>query len=96
MSVTIPLQSIALTPSSCISIDSLSGQDYENFLAERGKSRSRVTYYPGTLEIVSPLPLHERPHRIIAVIVTKIFKSVTYFCRVSIFPSIRVRIVSRG
>lgn len=74
MSVTVPIQSIELTPGSCISIDSLSWQDYENFLAERGKSRSRVAYYRGTLEIVFPLAFPERVHRIIASIVTAILE----------------------
>ncbi|MEG3439094.1 Uma2 family endonuclease [Pannus brasiliensis CCIBt3594] len=72
MSVSVPIQSIELTPGSCISIDSLSWRDYETFLAERGERRYRVAYYRGTLEIVSPLPLHERPHRLIADIVKTI------------------------
>lgn len=67
MSVTVPIKTIALTPGSHITIPNLSWQDFEQILIDLGeKRRSRVTYFQGTLEIMSPLALHERPHRIIA------------------------------
>lgn len=67
MSVTVPIQTIKLTPGSHITISNLSWEDFEQILIELGEKRSsRVTYYQGTLEIMSPLALHERPHRIIA------------------------------
>ncbi|MDZ7958884.1 MAG: Uma2 family endonuclease [Aulosira sp. DedQUE10] len=70
MSVTVPIQAIELTPGSQIIISNLSWQDFEQILTDLGEKRSRrVTYYRGTLEIMSPLALHERPHRIIADIV---------------------------
>ena len=73
MSVTIPIRAIELTPGSMISIHNLSWQDFEQVLAELGEQRStRIAYYRGTLEIMSPLALHERPHRIIADIVKAI------------------------
>jgi Uma2 family endonuclease len=73
MSVTVPIQAIELTPGSQITISNLSWQDFEQILTDLGEKRSsRVTYYRGTLEIMSPLALHERPHRIIAYIVTTI------------------------
>lgn len=73
MTVTIPIRAIELTPGSTISIHELSWQDFEQILAELGEQRNtRMTYYRGTLEIMSPLALHERPHRIIAYIVTTI------------------------
>jgi Uma2 family endonuclease len=73
MSVTIPIRAIELTPGSMISIHNLSWQDFEQLLAELGEKRStRIAYYRGTLEIMSPLALHERPHRIIADIVKAI------------------------
>jgi Uma2 family endonuclease len=73
MSVTVPLQSLELTPGGHLVIHSLSWDDYETFLAEWSQhNRSRVTYYRGELEIVSPLPIHERAHRIIADIVKTI------------------------
>lgn len=73
MSVTVPIQAIELTPGSQITISNLSWQDFEQILTDLGEKRSsHVTYYRGTLEIMSPLALHERPHRIIADIVKAI------------------------
>ena len=67
MSITVPVQTIKLTPGSQITIPNLSWQDFEQILIDLGEKRnSRITYYRGTLEIMSPLALHERPHRIIA------------------------------
>ena len=75
MTTTIPVSAIELTPGSAISIHNLSWQDFENILNELGEQRRvRVTYYQGKLEIVSPLALHERPHRIIADIVKAILE----------------------
>ena len=76
MSVTIPIQAIELTPGSHISIHNLSWQDFETILTNLGEKRNtRVAYYQGTLDIMSPLAIHERPHRIIAYIVTAILDS---------------------
>jgi Uma2 family endonuclease len=73
MTVTIPLRAIELTPGSLISIHDVSWQDFEALLTELPESRStRIAYYRGTLEIMSPLASHERPHRIIGYIVTAI------------------------
>ncbi|QIR36914.1 Uma2 family endonuclease [Tolypothrix sp. PCC 7910] len=73
MSVSVPIQAIELTPGSQIMISNLSWQDFEQILTDLGEKRSsRVTYYRGILEIMSPLALHERPHRIIADIVKAI------------------------
>ncbi len=76
MSVTIPIQAIELTPGSHISIHNLSWQDFETILDNLGEKRNtRVAYYQGTLDIMSPLAIHERPHRIIADIVKTILDS---------------------
>ena len=76
MSVTIPIQAIKLSPGSHISIHNLSWQDFETILTNLGEKRNtRVAYYQGILDIMSPLALHERPHRIIASIVTAILDS---------------------
>ncbi|MFE1746290.1 Uma2 family endonuclease [Coleofasciculus sp. H7-2] len=73
MTVTIPIRGIELSPGSMITIHNLSWQDFEEILTELGEKRStRIAYYRGTLEIMSPLALHERPHRIIAYILTTI------------------------
>ncbi|NBD15515.1 MAG: Uma2 family endonuclease [Cyanobacteria bacterium] len=75
MTFTIPLQTIKLTPGSQISISNLSWQDFETILTELGEKRStRLAYYRGTLELMSPQALHERPHRIIADIVKAILE----------------------
>ncbi len=75
MTLTVPLKTIQLAPGSLITIDSISWSDFENVLAELGeKRRVRLTYYQGRLEIMSPLAIHERPHRIIADIVKKILE----------------------
>ena len=70
MTITIPINTIELTPGSSISIHNLSWQDFETILTDLGEDRpTRIAYYQGTLEIMSPLARHERPHRIIADIV---------------------------
>ncbi|MDJ0618699.1 MAG: Uma2 family endonuclease [Calothrix sp. MO_192.B10] len=75
MTVTIPIQAIELAPGSQIAIHNLSWQDFEQLLQDLGQKRNtRVAYYQGTLEIMSPLALHERPHRIIAYIITTILQ----------------------
>jgi Uma2 family endonuclease len=76
MTVTIPIQSIKLSPGSQISINNLSWQDFERLLLDLGEKRNtRIAYYRGTLEIMSPLVLHERPHRIIAYIIITILEA---------------------
>ena len=76
MTVTIPISAIELAPGSHIAIHNLSWQDFERLLEDLGEGRStRVAYYRGTLEIMSPLAIHERPHRIIADIVKAILDS---------------------
>lgn len=76
MTITIPIRAIELTPGSMISIHNLSWQEFEQILIELGEQRrTRIAYYQGTLEIMSPLVLHERPHRIIAYIVVTILET---------------------
>jgi Uma2 family endonuclease len=75
MTIAIPIQAIELAPGSQIAIHNLSWQDFERLLADLGEKRhTRIAYYRGTLEIMSPLALHERPHRIIAYIITTILE----------------------
>ena len=75
MSVTIPIQAIELNAGSQIRIYNLTWQDFEQLLLDADEKRNtRMTYYRGTLEIMSPLALHERPHRIIADIVKTILE----------------------
>ena len=73
MTTTIPIKAIELLPGSTIQINNISWQDFEAILAELNESSAtRKIYYRGKLEIMSPLALHERPHRIIADIVKTI------------------------
>ena len=76
MSVAIPIQSISLCEGSQVVIHSLTWQDFESILEELGEDRhTRAAYYNGTLEIMSPLSKHERPHRIAGYIVSAILDS---------------------
>ncbi|MDJ0535780.1 MAG: Uma2 family endonuclease [Xenococcaceae cyanobacterium MO_207.B15] len=75
MTFSVPIKTIKLAPGSLISIEDISWSDFENVLEELGEKRQvRLTYYQGKLEIMSPLAIHERPHRIIADIVKKILE----------------------
>lgn len=69
--VTIPIKKIQLNPGSTISIHDVTWEEFEAILEEREAEgiRTRIAYSKGILEIMSPLPAHERPHRIIGDIV---------------------------
>lgn len=74
MTVALPIQTIELSPGSHVLISGVTWEQYESLLEELGEDRRipRINYCNGTLELMSPLPAHERPHRIIAYIVTTI------------------------
>ncbi len=74
MAVTTPIKNIELSPGSHLLIPDVTWEQYEVLLNELGEERRtpRINYCNGTLELMSPLPAHERPHRIIAYIVTAI------------------------
>lgn len=75
MTVTIPIPNIKLTPGSEISISEVTWQNFEAILQDLGEKRhSKIAYFNNKLEIMSPLALHERPHRIIAYIVMTILE----------------------
>jgi Uma2 family endonuclease len=69
--VTIPIKNIQLNPGSLMTIHDVTWEQFEAILTEREAEgiRTRIAYIKGTLEIMSPLPIHERPHRIIGDIV---------------------------
>ncbi|MGK7918505.1 MAG: Uma2 family endonuclease [Trichodesmium sp.] len=71
MTVTIPINKIQLNPGSLITLNDLTWEQFEAFLEEKEaqKIKTRIAYIQGTLTIMSPLPAHERPHRIISDIV---------------------------
>lgn len=71
---TIPLKTIDLSPGSHLLLSDVTWEQYEALLKELGGDRHipRINYCNGTLELMAPLPAHERPHHIIAYIVTNI------------------------
>jgi Uma2 family endonuclease len=74
MTVAIPIKTIELSSGSHVLISGVTWEQYEELLAEMGEERRvpRINYCNGTLEIMSPLPAHERPHRMMADIVKAI------------------------
>ncbi|GAA6617709.1 Uma2 family endonuclease [Scytonema sp. NUACC26] len=71
ISVTIPIKNIQLNPGSKIAIHDITWEQFEAILEEREATgiKTRIAYSQGILEIMSPLPARERPHRIIGDIV---------------------------
>lgn len=71
MTITTPIKTIALSPGSHLLIPNVTWEQYEALLEELGEERRvpRINYCNGTLELMSPLPAHERPHRIISDVV---------------------------
>ncbi len=65
------LSTIEISPGSHLLIPGVTWAEYEGLLKELGADRRvpRINYCDGILEIMAPLPAHERPHRIIADIV---------------------------
>ncbi len=77
MPVTIPLRTISLSPGSHLLIDNVTWDQYEALLEEFGDTRRvpRINYCDGILEIMSPLPAHERPYRILAYITSQMLRA---------------------
>jgi Uma2 family endonuclease len=73
----ISIQQLQLAPGNRVSIQDVSWEQYEAILESLGNSRRtpRLIYSNRTLEIMSPLPAHERPNRIIADVVKVLFDS---------------------
>lgn len=69
--VTIPIRAMTLSPGSHLLIGNVSWAQYEALLTELGEDRKtpRINYCHSILELIAPLPIHERPNRIIADIV---------------------------
>ena len=72
--VRLPIKTLDLSPGSHVQIPEVTWEQYEALLEDLGEDRHipRINYCNGTLELMSPLPAHERPHRIIADIVKAI------------------------
>ncbi|MGB7249323.1 MAG: Uma2 family endonuclease [Phormidesmis sp.] len=75
--VTVPVRAMRLSPGSHILIEDVSWEQYEALLAELGDDRSvpRINYCHNTLELMAPLPMHERPNRMMADIVKTLLDS---------------------
>ncbi|MGB0562223.1 MAG: Uma2 family endonuclease [Spirulinaceae cyanobacterium] len=72
--VKLPITTVDLSPGSHLLIEDVPWEQYEAFLMDLGEERRvpRINYCNGILELMAPLPAHERLHRIIAYIVTAI------------------------
>ncbi|MBT9312259.1 Uma2 family endonuclease [Leptothoe kymatousa] len=75
--VTIPIHALKLSPGSHLLIENVSWEQYDALLTELGEERltPRINYCNNTLELMAPLPIHERPHRLIADIVKALLDS---------------------
>lgn len=71
-----PVSQIRLAPGSSVTIPDISWQEFEWILQEMGENRSaRVAYSQGTLEIMVPLPEHEKPKELIADLVKTMLRA---------------------
>ncbi|MEG4351161.1 Uma2 family endonuclease [Microcoleus sp. LAD1_D3] len=71
-----PVSQITLSPGSIVTIPNISWLEFESILQELGeKRRTRIAYSQSTLEIMVPLPEHERPKDLISDIVKILLKS---------------------
>ena len=71
-----PISQIRLAPGSTVTIVNVSWQEFESMLEELGENRSaRLSYSKGTLEVMVPLPEHERPKELISDIVKTLLKA---------------------
>ncbi len=70
-----PVSQMQLAPGSVVTIPEVSWEEFEALLLELGESRAaRVTYHQQTLEIMVPLPEHERSKDLISDIVKLLLK----------------------
>jgi Uma2 family endonuclease len=75
MTVAIPIHQMQLDPGSVVHISGISWPQFEEILAALGEKRcSRIAYSQGKLEIMVPLPEHERAKIVIADLVKAILR----------------------
>ncbi len=71
-----PVSQLELAPGSIATLKDVTWQEFEEILAELGERRnSRIAYSEGKLEIMVPLPEHERAKIVIADLVKAILRS---------------------
>ncbi len=70
-----PVSQMRLAPGSTVNIEDISWEEFESILQELGEKRSlRVAYSKSTLEIMVPLPEHEKSKDLISDIVKILLK----------------------
>ncbi|MBE9199387.1 MULTISPECIES: Uma2 family endonuclease [unclassified Nodularia (in: cyanobacteria)] len=70
-----PVSQLRLAPGSTVTIQDVSWEEFESILRELGEKRSaRIAYSQSTLEIMVPLPEHEKPKDLISDIVKILLK----------------------
>ncbi|MEH1791829.1 MULTISPECIES: Uma2 family endonuclease [unclassified Nostoc] len=70
-----PVSQMRITPGSTVNIQDISWEEFESILQELGEKRSlRVAYSKSTLEIMVPLPEHEKSKDLISDIVKILLK----------------------
>lgn len=71
-----PISQLQLAPGSVLAIPNVSWDEFEAILAELGNHRAvRATYFEQTLELMVPLPEHEKPKEVIGDIVKTLLKA---------------------
>jgi Uma2 family endonuclease len=71
-----PVSQMQLAPGSAITIPNVTWQEFESILQELGEKRSaRIAYSKNTLEIMVPLPEHEKPKELISDFVKTLLKA---------------------
>lgn len=74
-SIVKPVSQIQLSPGSVVTIPHVNWQEFEAILQEMGEKRSsRIAYSKGWLEIMVPLPEHEKPKELISDMVKILLK----------------------
>ncbi len=70
-----PVSQISLAPGSTVTVPNVSWQEFELILQQLGENRSaRLIYSKGTLEVMVPLPEHEKPKELISDLVKTLLK----------------------
>jgi len=65
--VTIELRQLKIEPGEKLLLHDVSWEKFESILKELGEHRnSRIAYYKGTLEIMAPLPEHEKANEFVS------------------------------
>ncbi|MEM1292940.1 MAG: Uma2 family endonuclease [Cyanobacteria bacterium P01_H01_bin.162] len=74
--VTKPISQLQLAPGSLLTVPDVSWSEFEAILGEWGHRRAaRVAYFHNVLEIMVPLPEHEKPKELISDIVKTLLKA---------------------